>query len=188
MNAETPKTPSGRIPNTPLRNPRHEALVHAVVQGKSGREAGLAAGYKDGPSLKGNIARLRQEPQIVERLAEVAAKSAELADIYDGWVLNDVKLFAKVSLADFCQRDEQGRIVLVGGKPVVDFTHVNEEQYRVVESLKPTKYGHELKLRDPVAALDKLMRHLGLMRDKVALTDPSGLNAGIVRFIIESAP
>jgi hypothetical protein len=188
MNAEIPKTPSGRFPNAPLRNARHEALVHAIVQGKSGREAGLAAGYKDGPGLKGNVARLRHEPHIVERLAEVAAKSAELAEIYDGWVLNDVKLFAKASLADFCQRDEHGRIVLVAGKPVLDFANASEEQYRVIESLKPTKYGHEFKLRDPTTALDKLMRHRGLMRDKAAITDPSGLSVGVVRFIIEGAP
>jgi hypothetical protein len=171
-----------------LPNPRHESLVHAYVQGKSGREAGLAAGYKDSPSLTGNIARLRQEPHIVERLAEVAAKSAELAEIYDGWVLSSVKLFAGASFADFCKRDEQGRIVLVDGKPVLDFTHASEEQYRVIESLKPTKYGHELKLRDPTVALDKLMRHRGLMRDKIALTDPSGVNPGAVRFVIYDGP
>jgi hypothetical protein len=186
MNAASPRTPSGRIPNTPLRNPRHEALVHAIVQGKSGREAGLAAGYKDSPSLKGNIARLRQEPHIVERLAEVAAKSAELAEIHDGWLLADAKFFEKASMAPFVRRDEQGRIELRDGLPILDFGHATEEDYRLIESLKMTKYGPELKIRDPIAALDRLMRHRGLLRDKIALTDPSGLEP--VRFIVEGAP
>ena len=182
-------TPNGRVPDRPLPNRRHEALAHAIVQGKTGREAGLAAGYKDGPGLKGNIARLRQHDiKLRERVAEIALHSAELAEIYDGWILADVKMFAKASLADFCRRDDEGRIVLVDGKPVLDFTHASEEQYRVIESLKPTKYGYEFKLRDPTNALDKLMRHRGLMRDKVALTDPSGLHPGLVRFVVEDAP
>ena len=174
MDAITEKTPCGRIANNPLRNPRHEALVHAIVQGKTGREAGLAAGYKDGPGLKGNIARLRQQADICERIGEVAARSAELAEIYDGWLLSDVKLFAKANFADFCKRDESGNVVLQDGLPVLDFTNASFEQYRVVEEIKYGKYGVQLKLRDPVNALEKLMRSRGLMRDKIALTDPSG--------------
>lgn len=168
------RTPAGRIPNAPLRNPRHELLAHAIVQGKTGREAGLAAGYKDGPGLKGNVARLRNTAELDERIAELAVKSASLAEIYDGWVLADVKAFAKASIANFCKRDQEGRIVLVNGLPVLDFTHASEENYRTIDELSHTKYGPKLKIRDPVSALDKLMRHRGLMRDKVALTDPSG--------------
>lgn len=175
--AEKPSlTPCGRVAETPLRNPRHEALVHAFVQGKGGREAGLEAGYKDGPGLKGNIARLRQDPEICERLAEVAKRSAELAGIYDGWVLADMRLFAEASLADFCRRDENGRIVLENGLPVLDFETTPEHKYRVIDELSHTKYGVKLKVRDPVNALEKLMRHRGLLRDKLALTDPSGVN------------
>jgi hypothetical protein len=167
-------TPCGRVPNSPLRNPRHELVAHAYVQGKTGREAGLAAGYKDGPGLKGNIARLRQTEEMIERIAELAERSAQLAEIYDGWVLSDVKLFAKASLAAFFKRDEAGNIMLRNGLPVLDFSHASEEQYRFLEELSHTKFGPKLKIRDPVNALDKLMRHRGLMRDKVALTDPSG--------------
>jgi hypothetical protein len=168
------RTPTGRIANTPLRNPRHELAAHAYVQGKTGREAGLDAGYKDGPGLKGNMARLRQTPQMCERIAELAVRSAELAEIHDGWLLADVKMFAKASFAPFCRRDADGRIELRNGLPVLDFSLTSEEHYRLIEELSHTKYGPKLKLHKPTEALDKLMRHRGLMRDKVALTDPSG--------------
>lgn len=185
MDAITAKTPCGRIAHQPLRNPRHEALAHAIVQGKSGRLAGLAAGYKPGPGLKGNIARLRQTPELSERIAEIAVHSADLAEIYDGWVLSDVKMFARANLADFCKRDDKGKLVLQAGLPVLDFSSVSEEQLRVIQKLKPGKYGVEFELRDPVNALDKLMRHRGLMRDKVALTDPSGDHPASVYLISE---
>jgi hypothetical protein len=182
---ESAKTPCGRVPNTTLRNPRHELVAHAYVQGKTGRDAGLAAGYKDGPGLKGNIARLRQTAELQERISEIAAKSADLAEIYDGWVLSDVRLFAKANFATFCKRDERGRIILTGGLPELDFVLASDDDYRTIEELRYTKYGPKLKLRDPVNALDKLMRHRGLMRDKVALTDPTGNNPASLYLISE---
>ena len=58
--------------------------------------------------------------------------------------------------------------------PVLDFTNAGEDQYRTVEELSYTKYGPKLKIRDPLNALDKLMRHRGLMKDKAELSGPNG--------------
>lgn len=180
-------TPTGRLPNTPLANPRHEALAHAFVQGKTGRDAGLAAGFKDGPGLKGNVARLRtHNAPLRERIAEIAVHSAELAEIYDGWVLADVKMFAKGSIARLVKRDAGGKLVLMNGVPQLDFSKATDEDLRVIQKIKHTKYGVEVELRDPVNALEKLMRHRGLLRDKLALTDPSGVNAAW--FVIADRP
>jgi len=182
-------TPSGRVPDSPLRNPKHELLVHAFVQGLTGRDAGLAVGYKDGPGLKGNIARLRlHNDQIIERIAEVAPRAAALAEIHDAWILADVKFFEKASLAPFLKRDQNGKIVLENGLPILDFSNANEEHYRLIDEISHTKFGPKLKIRDPLNALDKLMRYRGLLRDKVALTDPSGEKPAAVRFIVEGAP
>lgn len=170
-----------------MRNPRHELIAHAYVQGKTGREAGLAAGYKDGPGLKGNMARLRQTPEMIERIAEIAVNSAALAEIYDGWVLSDVKQFARASLAHFVRRDDDGKIVLgEDGLPILDFSSTPEDKYRLIEELSHTKYGPKLKIHKPIDALDKLMRHRGLMRDKLALTDPSGEKPA--QYIISERP
>ena len=91
MDAVANKTPCGRIANAPLRNPRHEAIAHALVQGMTCREAGLAAGYKDGPGLKGNISRLRQTVVMRERIAEIVARAGELAEVYDAWILSRIR-------------------------------------------------------------------------------------------------
>ena len=52
--------------------------------GKSARDAGLEAGYRDGPGLKGNISRLRQTAIMRERITEIAACSTELAELMAG--------------------------------------------------------------------------------------------------------
>ena len=137
MDAVTNRTPCGRIPSTPLRNPRHEAAAHALVQGMTCREAGIAAGYKDGPGLKGNISRLAQTAVMRERIAEIAARAAELAEIQDAWILSRIKQLADCSIADFLLFDAQGFLVLDDrGHPIVDLSRVTPEQLRTVAALE----------------------------------------------------
>ena len=174
MDAVTNRTPCGRIPNTPLRNPRHEAIAHALVQGMTCREAGLAAGYKDGPGLKGNISRLRQTVVMRERIAEIAARAGELAEVYDAWILSRIKALADSTLASFV-RCEDGKLVLdERGYPIIDFSHATPEQMRTLAVLENDQSGRlKVALRDPVRYLELLARNRGLLRDKVALTEPS---------------
>jgi hypothetical protein len=131
MDVITNQTPCGRISNTPLRNPRHEAVAHALVQGMTCREAGLAAGYKDGPGLTGNISRLRQTAVMRERIAEIAARAAVFAEIHDAWILARIKQLADCSIANFLLFDSQGYLVLDDrGHPIVDLSRVTPEQIR----------------------------------------------------------
>jgi hypothetical protein len=135
------RTPCGRIPNTPLRNARHEIIVHAVVCGKTARAAGIDAGFKDGPSLDGNVTRILHRPEVRERLTEVAASSAGLAGIYSAWVLSHIKLGAKSNIACFFRRDANGNIEFdCNGLPVLDFRSATEEQMRTT----PKGMSHEL--------------------------------------------
>jgi hypothetical protein len=163
----TERTPCGRIPNTPLRKARHEIICHAIVCGKTARVAGIAAGFKDGPSLDGNVTRILHRPEVRERLAEVAASSAELAGIYSAWVLSDIKLGAKANLAHFFRRDTKGNIEFDSrGLPVFDFRSATDEQMRTVSEFSFGKYGPKLKLHDPKGYLEMLARHLGLFKDQ----------------------
>jgi hypothetical protein len=166
--AGTERTPCGRIPNTPLRNARHECIAQATVCGKTARAAGIDAGFKDGPSLDGNVTRILHRPEVRERLAEVAASSAELAGIYSAWVLSDIKLGAKANLAHFFRRDANGNIEFDrNGLPALDFRSATEEQMRTVSEFAFTKYGPKVKLRDPKGYLEMLARHLGLFKDQL---------------------
>lgn len=185
MNAALQLTPQGRVPDTPLANPRHEVVAHETVLGRDCRTCGLAAGYKDGPGLKGNIARLRQTPAMRERIAEISARSAELAEVHAGWVLGDMKLFAGASLARFWKRDEQGRLAMVeSGKhrvPTLDFSQATEDDIRTLGKLKFTKFGPEIELRDAPQATQKLGEYLGLWKNGASAA-ASALSVTIVRF------
>ena len=159
-------TPAGRIPGTPLE-PKHEIVAHAIVRGRTLREAGLEAGYKDGPGLKGNIARLRHTPAMQERIQELSLRCAELAEIFDLWILEDLKLFARTSLAHFWKLDAKGKPIMRRGKPVLDLSSATADQLRCIAEL--TADGRP-KLHDPLVALDRLARHRGLYKDQLPAT------------------
>ena len=59
---------------SPLRNPRHEKFVQSLLEGKSAPRAYVEAGYaKD----DGNATRLRVNPKVQDRLAELQAEVAK---------------------------------------------------------------------------------------------------------------
>lgn len=180
MDALTDKTPAGRIPNSPLRNPRHEIIVHATVRGKCARDAGLEAEYKDGPGLDGNVTRILHQPQVRERLAEVAGRAAELAEIHDAWILADMKLFRSGSLEHFMRHDADGRLALNAlGMPRLDFTGTTPDQLRCLRKFKHTKYGPEVEVHSPQGFIEMLARHRGLLKPD-AVTNVNQTNQTLV--------
>ena len=189
MDAATDRTPCGRIPNTPLRNPRHEAVAHACVQGRTCREAGLEAGYRDGPGLQGNISRLWHTAVMRERIAEIAAQAAGLAEIHDAWILSRIKQLADSSVANFLLFSSDGKLVLDNrGRPIVDLSHATPEQMRALAGLETDQSGgFKLKLRDPVRYLKLLARNRGLLRDKMAPTNATDDGRARV-FLISDRP
>jgi hypothetical protein len=167
----TQLTPCGRKPGTPL-DIRHEIVAQALVRGATNYEAGVKANYKIGPGLAGNISRLRRTPEMQERMAEIVEIAEEDARIENRWLISDLHLFRKASLANFWKRDRHGKLVLRRGKPVVDFSRVTEEQLRTLASFTTAAKGRvKLEVRDPMQAIDRLARHRGLYDDeKMALT------------------
>jgi crotonobetainyl-CoA:carnitine CoA-transferase CaiB-like acyl-CoA transferase len=57
----------------PLRNPRHEKFVQGLLEGKSALDAYEDAGYRADDA---NSSRLRSNPKVQERLAELQAEIA----------------------------------------------------------------------------------------------------------------
>ena len=158
-------TPCGRVPGTPLPR-KHEIIANALVRGMTNQEAGVEAGYKSGPGLAGNISRLRRTPEMRERMAEIAAIAEEDARIENRWLVQDLHLFRKASLAHFWKRDVHGKLVLRRGKPVIDLSHATEEQLRTLSSLTMDRGKVKLELHKPMEAIDKLARHRGLYDDE----------------------
>jgi hypothetical protein len=163
-------TPCGRVPGT-LLTMKHEIVAQALVRGMTNYEAGAEANYRRGPGLAGNISRLRRTPELQERMAEISAVAEEDARIENRWLVTDLHLFRKASLAHFWKRDVRGKLVLRNGKPVIDLSRATEEQLRTLSSLTVDKGKVKLEVHKPMEAIDKLARHRGLYDDeKMALT------------------
>jgi hypothetical protein len=158
-------TPCGRVPGTPLHG-KHEIVAQALVRGMTNYEAGVEANYKIGPGLAGNISRLRHTPEMRERMVEIAAIADEDARIENRWLVQDLNLFRKASLAHFWKRDVHGKLVLRRGKPVIDLSHATEEQLRTLSSLTVDRGKVKLEVHKPMDAIDKLARHRGFYDDK----------------------
>ncbi|MEA3152218.1 MAG: hypothetical protein QOD56_3157 [Gammaproteobacteria bacterium] len=173
-------TPCGRKPGTPL-DIRHEIVAQALVRGKTNYEAGMEANYKIGPGLAGNISRLRRTPEMQERMAEIIAIAEEDARIENRWLIADLHLFRKASLANFWKRDRHGKLVLRRGKPVIDFSRATEEELRTLASFTTAKGRVKLEVRDPMQAIDRLARHRGLYHDAlVNVNQVMGFNLSVL--------
>jgi hypothetical protein len=147
----------------PLPNARHEAVARAFVAGKADREAGVAAGFRDSPYLRGNIARLRRRPDVTARIKELAGDAAGDARIELSYVVKRLASLADGTLAHFLQRRADGGLELQWGKPKLDFTTATAEQLRALKSIETTRGGGvKLTLHDPTAALAHLARVLEL--------------------------
>lgn len=176
-------TPCGRVPGAPLKNRKHERVAHGLACGKTSYDAcrwidddGRLTGAIDpnGSSYAPNARRLCQRAEIRERVVEIARMESDAVGVYAGWILADLILFARASAAKFWRRTPEGKLELQNGRPVVDLSHASEEDLRTIAELKVDKFGASVKVYDPTQSLEKLGRHLGLWRDKLALTDPSG--------------
>lgn len=184
-------TPCGRIPDSPLTDGR-ERFCQEIVSGTPILEAYHLAGFKrcmtceDGTKidiadlrdvrltrrqrtvLRANADRMRNQPVVKERIGELARRGAELAGIYDGWILARIKEIADVSIADFCRRNDDGSLALDSeGRPIIDMRRTPERLMRCIKSLKWTRDGRPiLELESKEGILDKLMRHRGLYADR----------------------
>jgi hypothetical protein len=104
-----------------------------------------------------------------ERIAAIASRAAELAEIHDAWILSRIKQLADCSIANFLLLDADGKLVLDNlGRPIVDLSRATDEEMRTVSALEYDQNGRfKLKLRDPVRYLELLARNRGLLHDRL---------------------
>lgn len=184
MNALVQLTENGRVPGTPLRNKKWEIIAQETVAGKTCEESGAAAGIKPGPGRKGNVARIRQYPIVRERIGEISARSAELAEIHDGWILARCSLLARSAVSRFFRRDPVTGEVMQNkhGFPMFDFQRASEDELQMLKAISFSKNGVRVEVHSPEGYLDKLGKYRGLWSgDAVAVA-----NAGVTVVISQS--
>ena len=72
----------------PLHNPRHEAFVRGLFEGKSADESYQAAGYRKND---GNCIRLKGNERLQTRLAELQAEAQRRSEVTIGSLLSELE-------------------------------------------------------------------------------------------------
>jgi hypothetical protein len=160
-------TPSGRAPGSPLRRRSHERCAQELAAGATVYQAvETARALKtDGSSWRANARRLCSRQDIKERVAEILAADATLASIHGAWVANDLKLFARGTLAKFFKYDDGKLVVDERGLPVLDFSSATPDDLRTLSEMKVDKEGRVfIKLQDRQRPLERLGEACGLLR------------------------
>lgn len=178
MNTTVQLTQCRRVPGSALRRKKWEIIAQETVAGKTCEECGDAAGIKAGPGRKGNVARIRQYPEVRERIAEISARSAELAEIHDGWILARCALLARSSISRFFRRDPITGDVMQNkhGFPMFDFSRASEDELQMLKAISFSKNGVRVETHAPEPYIDKLGRYRGLWTGDAVAIASAGIN------------
>jgi phage terminase small subunit len=158
---------------TILSNSRHEAFARAILQGKSGREAYIAAGYK-AAGAEANASRLIRNDKVSARIAELKGKAAEGAVATARQVLEELTKIGLSNMQNYV--GARGQLLDVGQ---LTREHAAAIQEITVDTMgigedAPGAQRVKLKLYDKRAALVELGRHHKLFTDKAELTGKDG--------------
>jgi phage terminase small subunit len=165
-----------------LANAKHEAFARAIVEGKSGRAAYRAAGYRVRARVADAAAsRLLADVNVSARVAELKAEAAQGAVATAREVLEELTRIAFANMKTYVADDDTT-------KPISELTDAQASiiQERIVEHYAEgdgdgrrvvTKV--RFKLCDKLGALRDLGRHHKLFTDKTEHTGTLSLEAAV---------
>lgn len=164
-----------------LKSAKHELFACGIVEGKSGREAYKAAGYKASDAAADtNASRLLKNAQVSARIAELKADAAKATVISAARVLEELGKIGFANMLDYMRVD-------AGGDPVLEFGNLTRDQAAALAEVSVETFMDgagddarevrkvKFKLCDKRAALVDIGKHLGMFKERV---EHSGANGG----------
>jgi len=151
-----------------LRNPKHEIFAQELATGKHVFDAYKHAGFKR--PRDSNARRLRNTPEIRERVKEIALVFAEEAGVHSGAVQLELARLGFSNMQDYVEIGEDGL-------PYVNLKKLTREQAAAISEFsvdtieskdKPTVTRVKFKLHDKRGALSDLAKILGVVKEPVA--------------------
>ncbi len=134
-----------------------ERFIQFLLEGKTQNDAYVLAGFK---SNAGNAGRLYRSPYVQERIAKAKVEVGKKIDITVERILARL---AELAFGDFRQ--------LYKDDGTLKLPHeMDEETAALVAAYEAGK----VKLRDPMSALEKLGKHLGMFAERVEHSGPDG--------------
>lgn len=154
---------------TALRNPRHERFAQEIAAGKTALEAYKLAEFKK--PRDSNARRLRNSPEVRERVKQIALVGAELAGVHAGAIQMEL---ARLGFANMFDYIRIGR----DGLPYVDLQNLTRDQAAAIAEFtidtipggedEPPVTRVKFKLHDKRGPLSDLAKMVGAVEDPVA--------------------
>ena len=160
---------------------KQELFVSEYLVGLNATQAAIRAGYNPRHARNAGYRNLKQ-PQVKAAIDQAQApRFAKLALDADA-VLAELARIAQANILDYMRFEPDGT-------PIVDLSRVDRETAAalsevVVEEFLAARPGRpavrrvRFRLHDKLAALDKLARHFGLLRERASLETPDGSEVG----------
>jgi phage terminase small subunit len=160
---------------------KQELFVSEYLVDLNAAQAAVRAGYSRRDARNAGYRNLRQ-PQVRTAIDKAQAPRLAKLALDADTVLAELARIAQANILDYMRFDENGT-------PIVDLSRLDRETAAalsevVVEEFLAARPGRpavrriRFRLHDKLAALDKLARHFGLLRDRVSLENPDSAEAG----------
>lgn len=153
---------------------RKRRVIDLYLSGRSKTEAMLGAGYAQG-TAETRQSFIFTDPEVKKEIARRMNIAAARADITLDWIVDRLKSIADANLGDLIEIDEAGR-------PTVNYKNLSPDLKRALANFTVDEISEGrgedarkgLRIRvgtlDKIRALELLVKHLGLSKEKVVVS------------------
>jgi phage terminase small subunit len=172
-----PMTASKRRRNRRLSE-KEKAFIAEYLVDLNGSQAALRAGYS--PKSVAKMAYLiLKRPRVIDAISEAQSRRLANIDMRAEDVLSELSAIARGNVLHYMR-------IGPNGEPTVDLSGVDPARMGALsdilsENLSESRGDRKrdvrrmrIRMHDKVAALDKLAKHFGLLRERVSIENPDG--------------
>lgn len=152
---------------------KREKFVREYVIDLNGRRAAIAAGYSQN-SADVEASRLLADAKVSRRVDQLLSERASRLEIKADHVLEELARLAFSNMQDYTRIDADG-------KPVLDLSAIDRDKFAAIQEIREDTTGGSgdgerkqvvrttVKLVNKTQNLELLMKHLGMLTEKVEI-------------------
>jgi phage terminase small subunit len=154
-----------------LKNDKHEIFCHEYLVDLNATQACIRAGFA-GKYANRQAYALMARDDVKKRIEELMKRRRKRIDIAEEDILAELAAIAFANASDFATvdigegLDKAGNPVEVKRVNIKSTEDIDQSKLPALAGIKMSTSGIEIKAYDKMKALELLMRHLGMMKDK----------------------
>lgn len=157
--------------------PKQEKFCHAYLETGNASEAYRTAYSTDRmkpATIKRKAKELLDHERVSATIRQLKEELKEVSDIRKRRILYELNAILEAKVTDYIEWDN-------GTFKMKDLSKLPEEMVRAVETIKHTRYGVEIKLKNKLTAIERICKMLGYdAPDKLDLTADGKPVSGVI--------